>query len=65
MEPRKQRRFTSIVVSLIVGLTVLGSLLGRPRVQAYRTVDIIEFVASGMCFGIAFSGILRNIRGSA
>ncbi len=41
-----------------VGLVLLGILgifvmIERPRFQAYHAVDVVQLVASGMCFGAA------------
>lgn len=44
---------------MIVGLVGLVSLIGRPRFQTYHAVDVLQLLASGMCFGIALVGVLR------
>jgi ABC-type nickel/cobalt efflux system permease component RcnA len=64
MDPTRRRRLASIVIPAIVGLTALLTVIGRPRFQAYHTVDALELVASGLCFGIAFVGLVRVFRGA-
>jgi ABC-type nickel/cobalt efflux system permease component RcnA len=63
MDPTRRRRLASIVIPAIVGLTALLTVIGRPRFQTYHTVDALELVASGLCFGIAFVGLVRVFRG--
>jgi len=63
MEQTRRRRFAAIFVPALVGLIGLFSLIGRPRFQTYHTVDVIQLLASGMCFGIALAGMLRIFRG--
>ena len=64
MDPPRRRRLASIVFPAVVGLTALLTVIGRPRFQTYRTVDVLELVASGLCFGIAFIGLVRLFRGT-
>jgi hypothetical protein len=65
MDPTRRRRLASIVIPAIVGLTALLTVIGRPRFQTYHTVDALQLVASGLCFGIAFVGLVRLFRGAA
>jgi hypothetical protein len=65
MEQTRRRRFAAIFVPAFVGLVGLLGLINRPRFQAYHTVDVLQLLASGMCFGIALAGMLRIFRGSA
>lgn len=52
------------VFPAVIGLFGLLTVIGRPRFQMYRTVDVLELVASGLCFGIAFIGLVRLFRGA-
>ena len=36
----------------------------QPRFQSYHNVDIVQLIASGMCFGVALSGLLALMRGT-
>ncbi len=53
-----RRSLPSIVVLIVVGLIGVFSLMGRPRFQTYHTVDVLQLIASGMCFGVALTRIL-------
>jgi hypothetical protein len=63
MEQTSRRRFAAIFAPAFVGLIGLFSLISRPRFQTYHAVDVLQLLASGMCFGIALAGLLRIFRG--
>jgi hypothetical protein len=54
-----------IAIALIVGISGLMTVVGRPRFATYRTVDVLQLVAAGACFGIALAEILRALRDRA
>jgi TctA family transporter len=63
MEPsRRKSAISTIAVSLVVGIVGLTTVTGRPRFSGYATVDVLQLLASGMCFGIALVGLLRTVR---
>lgn len=44
----------------ILGLIVIGSigfvdLAQRPRFQTFHTVDVIQLLATGVCYGVALA----------
>lgn len=45
-----------------IGLIGFFSLTQRPRFAAIHTVDVLQLLASGACFGIAFAGIVVTLR---
>ncbi len=53
-----RRARASVMVLLVVGAIGLVSLFARPRVATYHTVDILQLVVSGMCFGVALGRLL-------
>jgi hypothetical protein len=57
-----RRPVASIVVPIIVGCIGFFSLMQRPRFQTYHTVDVLQLVASGMCFGVALAAIFMLLR---
>ncbi len=62
-QSRRKTSVAMIVISLVVGITSLTTVSGRPRFSGYATVDVLELLASGMCFGIALVGIVQALRG--
>ncbi len=59
------RRSAPFAVLLVVGLIGLSTLAARPRFQAYHTVDVLQLLASGMCFGVALAQVLPRRRGQS
>lgn len=40
-------------VTFLVGLIGLFNMMQRPRIAAFHAVDVIQLLASAMCFGVA------------
>jgi hypothetical protein len=38
---------------VLAGILGIFELIERPRFQSYHAVDVVQLVASGMCFGAA------------
>ena len=47
----------------IVGLIGLVHVIQLPRFAAYRAVDVVQLVGSGLCFGVALVGFIALFRG--
>jgi hypothetical protein len=58
---RKHSRIVGLIL-LLFGLMPLFSSLSKPRVEAWHGADILAFIASGMCFGVALVGLLGRLR---
>ena len=52
-----KRRFAPFWVPLLFGLMSLTNVLTRPSLQNVRTVDEVQLIATGMCFGAALVGM--------
>ncbi len=48
---------------LIIGLIGLTQLMRRDRFELIHTLDVIQLLASGACFGIAAMLLLHSRRG--
>jgi hypothetical protein len=57
----KSSRFTGLVLALL-GLMVLFNNLGKPRIEALHGSDVVGLVASGVCFGVAFVGLIGRLK---
>jgi len=63
---KTRRRVVPFWVPLLFGLTSLSAEIGKPSLQAVRTVDIVQLLVTGMCLGAAlvmFVWFLRDRRG--
>ncbi len=43
------------------GDTVLLNNPGKPRIKALHGADVLGLVASGMCFGVGFVGLMGRL----
>ncbi len=57
-----RRNLPSIVILIVVGFIGVFALMQRPRFQAFHTVDVLQLIASGMCFGVALARIFMRRR---
>lgn len=57
-----RRPLASALILLLVGFIGIMALAQRPRFQTYHNVDVLQLVASGMCFGMALSRMLVSRR---
>ena len=48
---------SSVVAPVFIGLVGLYNVASKPRFEAFHTVDVIQLIATGMCFGAAL-GVL-------
>jgi hypothetical protein len=48
--------------AFIIGVIGVTELVGNHRLAMYRTVDIVQLIASGMCFGITLMWIIGRLR---
>ena len=56
-----KRRINSGVFLLVFGLLALLRMLGNPRVETLRVVDILGLTAPGLCFGFGLALLLRKV----
>jgi hypothetical protein len=59
---RIRRRLVPFWVPLLLGLMILASAVSRPRMAEVHGSDIVQLIASGMCFGVALTTLIMFIR---
>jgi len=47
---------------LLFGLMRISRIFGNPRLAAVRTVDLVQLIAIGMCFGVALTTLVTFLR---
>ena len=52
----------AIMPPLIIGLIGLSTLMQRPRFALIHTVDVLQLLVSGMCFGVALAAVFLWLR---
>jgi hypothetical protein len=53
---------TQIILPLFLGFIPFMNVLGDPRSQNIRSLDIVRLIAVGACWGVAFAGLAMLIR---
>jgi hypothetical protein len=52
-----------VVVPVIIGAVGIITVARSPEFSAFRSVDVVQLIASGMCFGVSLAWIVRVFRG--
>ena len=58
---RKSSRITGLLLA-VMGVMVLLSDLGKPRIAALHGSDIVSLTAVGGLFGVGFVGLIGRLR---
>lgn len=53
---------SAVLVPAIIGLSGLMNLMHQPRFESFRNVDVLQLIASGMCFGVALAALIVLLR---
>lgn len=62
MARRTRNLGVTIVLLGVVGSIGFVNLAQRPRFQAFHTADVIQLLATGMCYGMALAAIFSLVR---
>jgi len=54
--------FVAIFLPMFMGLAAFMNIVGEPRFQNIRNVDVVRLIAVGMCWGVAVFGLVVLIR---
>ena len=58
MAIRARTTSASILILIVIGSIGLFDLMQRPRFQAFHAVDVLQLLATGMCYGFALAMII-------
>jgi hypothetical protein len=58
MADRRRPPVVVWIIPLFIGLLGLYRVIQSPHFESYRTVDVIQLLASGACFGVALAGVM-------
>ena len=62
MIDRKRPPVVIWIIPLIIGLFGLNRVMQSPSYGLYRTVDVVQLLGSGVCFGAAMVGLIISVR---
>jgi hypothetical protein len=54
-----------VAILLIVGIAGIVRLSETPRFTAYRAVDVVQLIGSGVCFGVVLMWMVLRLRGKS
>ncbi len=63
MARRKRTLWVSILVLIVIGSVGFVNMSQHARFQAFHTVDVLQLLGTGMCYGVALAGIIALLRG--
>jgi hypothetical protein len=58
-----RRKFIPFFVPLLFGLMSLSNVISNPRVATLHGSDVLQLIATGMCFGAAIAMAVVFFRG--
>jgi hypothetical protein len=61
MSNRKRLPVVVWIMPLLIGLLGFNRVMQSPQFESYRTVDVIQLVASGAGFGVALTGVMFTL----
>jgi hypothetical protein len=64
MSPSRKSLGSAVAMPLIIGMIGLTTVLQRPRLASVATVDIVQLLGSGLCFGVALVALFALLRAS-
>ena len=56
------RNRNMVFIPFLVDLIGFMGLTRNPRFDAFHTVDVLQLLASGMCFGVALMAALGRLK---
>ena len=54
---------SAIFIPIFIGSIGFVNLMHQPRFAAYRTVDVVQLLGTGACYGVAMVALIILLRG--
>ena len=58
------RKVVPVFSVAVIGLINLNNVAGKPRFQTFQTIDVVQLITTGMCFGVALGLLVMFFRGT-
>ena len=58
-----RRKLVPFWVPLLFGLLSFFNIVGKPRFATFHGADVLQLIATGMCFGVALVTLVVFFRG--
>jgi len=59
---RRNVLVSAVFVPIIIGSVGLMNLMHQPRFETYRTVDVVQLLGTGLCYGVALVALIMLLR---
>ena len=59
---QSRRQLAPVWVPLLFGLLSLFNMISKPGFATIRVVDVVQLIATGMCFGVALATLVVFVR---
>ncbi len=59
---RRKSLISAVMAPLIIGVCCLVRLMSQPGFAAYRSVNVMQIIGAGMCFGVALFALIVLLR---
>jgi hypothetical protein len=59
----RKRLGSAIVILIFIGSIGLVNLMHQLRFETYRTVDVVQLLGTGACYGVALFALVLLLRG--
>jgi hypothetical protein len=54
---------SAVFAPIVIGSVGLANLMHQPRFETYRTVDVVQLLGTGACYGVALVALVVFLRG--
>ena len=59
---KRRRIFVRIFLPMFMGFAAFMNIVGEPRFQSIRNVDVVRLIAIGACWGVSLVGLVVLIQ---
>jgi hypothetical protein len=59
------RHLRTATLAVLIGAIGLMNVTRNPRFEMFHSVDVLQLIASGMCFGVALAALLGRLKSRA
>jgi hypothetical protein len=54
---------SAVLAPIVIGSAGFVNLMHQPRFETYRTVDVVQLLGTGACYGVALCALVLLLRG--
>ena len=56
---RRKVLSSAVFIPIVIGSVGLMNLMHQPRFETYRTVDVVQLLGTGLCYGVALVALFH------